>query len=98
VQEAQQRADAVYELVVGRHARAWSRPLRVFSAVALAVLQLGTVGPSVGDYVVRRRSDGHEVLRLGGDGDGFLDTLDHLRTQLATMTPAEFRAAWGIPA
>ena len=50
-----------------------------------------------GDVVVRRRRDGGLELRVpagGPEAAGVL--LEVMRSQLATLTPEEFREGWGI--
>lgn len=50
-----------------------------------------------GDIVVRRRSDGVEELRVPVPAaDDAPVLLDVLREQLQSLSPDEFRAAWGI--
>lgn len=52
---------------------------------------------SVGDVVVRQRADGMEVLRVpAGPPDEAAQVLEHLREQLATLSPGEFRERWGL--
>lgn len=85
-----------YELVVAPE-RGWTRPLRVIGRLAVAAVALDDpVGATVGDYVVLRRADGQEILRVAGDHEGERATYDHLAGQLATLTVPEFREAWGI--
>lgn len=54
---------------------------------------------SVGDVVVRLVADGSVELRVpGGPAEEAAITLDHVREQLATLTPEEFRRTWDIDA
>ena len=49
------------------------------------------------DIVVRRRSDGVEELRVPVPvADDAPTLLDLVREQLDSLSPDEFRAAWGI--
>lgn len=50
------------------------------------------------DIVVRRRSDGVEELRVPVPAaDDAPVLLDVVREQLESLSPDEFRAAWGLP-
>ncbi|MBF9133719.1 hypothetical protein I0C86_33010 [Plantactinospora sp. S1510] len=68
-------------------------------AATLTELSFGLLPkPSLDDIVVTRRDDGEVLLRTAagpmGDAD---DLLAHVRTQLATLSPADFVAQWGLP-
>lgn len=67
-------------------------------AAALAHQLVGdALHPSAGDLVVRRRSDDAEVMRIdAGDGEQAAYLMDHVRTQLAELTPAQFEEAWTL--
>ncbi len=91
-------AGEVYVVALEAHERRrWRRA--VVSAWALAsAATLGYLdGPSVGEYVVRRRSDGTEAFRVeaGADEEAAL-TLQALEEQLAGCPVAEFEERWGI--
>lgn len=52
---------------------------------------------SAGDVVVRRRSDDAEELRIfAGPPQSAAPMLNRLAEDLASMSPEEFRTAWGI--
>lgn len=67
-------------------------------AAALAHQLVGdSLHPSAGDLVVRRRADESEVMRLdAGDGEQAAYLVDHVKTQLAELTAAEFEDAWTL--
>ena len=76
------------------------RGLRVFVA---AVWQAVTLADTIsgndasgagGAYVVTRRSDGSEVVRVDVTHDEIGATRLHLEAQLAELTPEEFAATW----
>ena len=76
------------------------RGLRVFVA---AVWQAVTLADTIsgndasgagGAYVVTRRSDGSEVVRVDVTHDEIGTTRLHLEAQLAELTPEEFAATW----
>lgn len=55
------------------------------------------VGPSVGEAVVRRRADRCSVTRIdAGTEEEAALLLGHVRDQLATLTPEEFRERWNL--
>lgn len=64
----------------------------------LAELFWGIIsGPSVHDVVVTRLDDGREVLRVpAGEPMVAGDLLQSVRTELATLSPEEFLAAWDV--
>lgn len=75
--------------------------LRRAAVLAADLVASATVGmlelSSLGEVVVRRRTDDLEVLRVtAGPPDEATQLLAHIEEQLATMSPAEFRATWGI--
>lgn len=77
----------------GRLRRAAVQAADLVAAATVGLLELS----SVGDVVVRRRSDDLEVLRVpAGPPDEAAQTLAHVGEQLDTLPPAEFRDAWGI--
>ncbi len=52
---------------------------------------------SVGQVVVRRRSDDHVELRIPvGGGEQAASLLALISDQLTYLSPAEFREAWGV--
>ncbi|MCD4535953.1 hypothetical protein LRP67_17835 [Nocardioides sp. cx-169] len=65
--------------------------------VVASVLSAPSELSSAGDVVVRRRADGVEVLRVPvGPPEEAAQISAHVEQQLAGMSPAEFRATWGI--
>lgn len=51
--------------------------------------------PSVGDWVVRHRGDGHELFRVdAGDEEEAAVLRAELDRQLAELTPDEFAVRW----
>lgn len=85
-----------YELTLEPHER---RGLRRLGAVLWAMASSVTLGflgmPSVGEYVVRRRADGTELLRIDAESDETTAFVrEHIVDQLGRMTPEEFEAAW----
>lgn len=94
-----ERAGDVLEL---RYEPRDERGLRVF---ARAILQAVTLADTIsgndtsgagGAYVVTRRADGSEVVRVDVTHDEIGATRLHLEQQLADLTPEEFEAAWGV--
>ena len=78
------------------------RGLRVFVA---AVWQAVTLADTIsgndatgagGAYVVTRRSDASEVVRVDVTHDEIGATRLHLERQLADLTPEEFEETWGV--
>ncbi|HYH72080.1 MAG TPA: hypothetical protein VD764_02605 [Nocardioides sp.] len=78
------------------------RGLRVFAA---AVWQAVTLADTIsgndatgagGAYVVTRRSDASEVVRVDVTHDEIGATRLHLERQLADLTPEEFEETWGV--
>lgn len=50
---------------------------------------------SAGEVVVRRRADAVELVRIpAGPPEEAAQVLAHVREQLETLSPAEFRDAW----
>ena len=95
---AGQRAGDVLDLRFEPRER---RGLRVFVA---AVWQAVTLADTIsgndatgagGAYVVTRRADGSEVVRVDVTHDEIGVTRAHLEGQLAELTPAEFEETWG---
>jgi hypothetical protein len=84
------------ELVAYTGPRALRR-LALTVAMALAAVVINDLGgPSVGQLVVRRR-DGTEVLRIdAGNEEEAALLVGHVREQLATLSPDEFRERWDI--
>lgn len=77
-----------------------SLPRRLGAAAgALVAAAFGDAGEviSAGDVVVRRRSDGVEVLRVpGGPSEELAWTLQSVREQLENLSPDAFREAWDL--
>jgi hypothetical protein len=77
------------------------RGLRLFAAAVWQAITLADTVPgndatgAGGTYVVRRRADGAEVLRVEVTHDEIGATREHLEQQLAALTPHEFGATWG---
>lgn len=68
--------------------------LDLWCAMSGGLLELS----SVGDVVVRRRTDDVEVLRMAsGPPEQAAQTLNYVLEQLRELTPADFRSAWGVP-
>ena len=99
METAGERAVDVFEL---RFQPSDERGLRVFArAIVQAVTMADTISGndtsgSGGAYVVTRRSDGSEVLRVPVRHDEIGATRLHLERRLAELTPADFEAAWGV--
>lgn len=78
------------------------RGLRVFVAALVQAVTLADTIPgndgtgAGGDYVVTRRSDGSEVVRVDVAHDAIGATRLHLEQQLADLSPEEFEDAWGV--
>ncbi len=94
-----ERAADVFEL---RFQPSDERGLRV---LARAIMQAVTIADTIsgndtsgagGAYVVTRRADGTEVLRVPVTHDEIGATRLHLEGRLAELTPAELEAAWGV--
>ncbi len=91
-------ADEVYRSsleppVRGRAGRVVCSALDLWCAMTGGLLEL----TSSADVVVRRRSDDVEELRVaGGAPTVSLSLLEQVRSDLLGMSPAEFRAEWGI--
>ncbi len=90
------RADAF--LSAALEARGGGRGLRAVRLIGAIVAQvaLGLLpSPALHDVVVRRRSDGEEVLRVtSGDPLQAGDMLAHVRTRLAELDEEAFLAEW----
>ena len=94
-----ERAGDVFDL---RFEPREQRGLRVFAA---AVWQAVTLADTIsgndatgagGAYVLTRRADGAEVLRVDVTHDEIGATRLHLDRQLAELTPEELEDAWGV--
>ncbi|GAB2870110.1 hypothetical protein [Nocardioides pacificus] len=92
------RAGALYEVSLETHERRGLRRLRTLAWVAASTLTMGFFGfPSVGELVVRRRSDRAEVLRTDAEAEeSAAQLLEHVHEQLRRLSPVEFRERWGI--
>jgi len=90
------RAEAL--LSAALEARGGGRGLRAARLIGAVVAQiaLGLLpSPALHDVVVRRRSDGEEVLRVtSGDPLQAGDMLAHVRTRLAELDEEAFLAEW----
>jgi len=92
-----ERAGDVYDL---RFEPREERGLKVFvravwQAVTLADTVPGNDGTGAGgSYVVSRRADGSEVIRVDVGHDEIGPTRLHLEAQLAELTPEQFTATW----
>ncbi len=74
------------------------RRLALAAWVMVSTVVTGDVsGTSVGEVVVRRRSDGQEMMRVdaGAEEEAAL-LVSHVREQLATLTPEEFCERWDV--
>lgn len=93
-------AGEIYTVTLERHQRQGPRRLAVVAWAALSLASLGYLeGPSVGQYVVRRRSDDLEVLRVeAGADEEAAATRQGLDEQLATLSVEEFHETWSIAA
>lgn len=61
--------------------------------VSLGAVDVGA--PSVGDLVVRHRTDGREFLRIdAGSAEEAGPLLGYVREQLATLPAEEFKQRW----
>lgn len=77
----------------GRLRRAVVAAVDLVAAATVGLLELS----SAGEVVVRRRADGAEVLRVpAGPAEEAAQLLTHVREQLRTLSPADFRDAWGL--
>ncbi len=91
-------ADEVYTAGLEPHPRSTSRrvldtALDLWCASFGGLLELS----GVADVVVRRRHDGGEELRLyAGPAQHAVLVLAETTEDLATCSPEEFRAAWGL--
>jgi hypothetical protein len=91
-------ADEVYASLLEPHPVArWRRvvgaALDLWCATSGGLLELS----SSGDIVVRRRSDGVEELRIwAGPPQSAAHLLQSVSVDLASLSPEEFRTAWGI--
>ena len=91
-------ASEVYWLLFEPHPRRRARRvvaavLDLWCATSGGMLEL----TSVGDMVVRRRHDGAEELRIyAGPPSVAAPMLHQVTDDLATLSPEEFREAWGI--
>lgn len=91
-------ADEVFEVTLEAHERQGLRRLGTLLWLAFSTLTGGFVGfPSIGELVVRRRSDLAEALRMDAESEeSAAQLLEHVREQLRTLSPAEFGERWGI--
>ena len=93
-------AGEIYTVTLERHVRQGPRRVATAAWALLDAVSMHFVGgPSVGEWVVRRRADGGEVLRVeaGGDEEAAA-TRVALDDQLATLSVEEFHEAWSIAA
>lgn len=91
-------ARATFVLSLERHQHQGWRRLRLLTWSALALVSLGAVDtPSVGEFVVRRRADGAEVLRMDAESQEETSILQHeLESQLDTLTAGAFAERWSF--
>ncbi|TCI95903.1 hypothetical protein [Aeromicrobium sp. IC_218] len=91
-------AHDVFALSLERHEHQGLRKLRLLAWSALALVSLGAVDtPSVGEFVLRRRSDGAEVLRMDAESQEETSILQHeLESQLRTLTAFAFAERWSF--
>lgn len=93
-------AGDVYVVGLERHESHRWRRLAVGAWALASAATLGYLdAPSVGQWVVRRRDDGTEVLRVeaGGEEEAAI-TRQALDDQLATLPVEEFHDRWGLGA
>lgn len=90
-------AGEAYDVALVEHRRRGVRRLAV-AGWALSATVAGWIdGPSVGEVVIRRRTDGAELHRTdAGDAEACALLLEHLRDQLATLSVTEFEEAWAL--
>ncbi|WP_019143458.1 hypothetical protein [Aeromicrobium massiliense] len=88
----------VFVLSLERHAHQGWRRLRLLAWSALALVSLGAVDtPSVGEFVLRRRADGVEVLRMDAESQEETSILQHeLESQLDTLTAGALAERWSF--
>lgn len=91
-------AGEIYTMSLEPHQRQGVRRVAAGAWVVLGIASLGHVsGPSAGEYVVRRRSDDVEVLRVeAGADEEAAATRRHLEEQLASLSVEEFHEVWSI--
>lgn len=75
------------------------RRVLVWAGSLLAAAAFGLVhGPSLHQVVLRRRSDGAEILRLNVDDGTEADSLmEEVQEDLARLTVEEFSLEWNLP-
>jgi hypothetical protein len=91
-------AGEVYVVALEAHERRrWRRAVVSAWTLATAATMGYLDGPSVGQWVVRRRADGTEAFRVeaGAEEEAAL-TLQALQEQLAGCPVEEFEKRWGI--
>ncbi|WP_193612332.1 hypothetical protein [Nocardioides lijunqiniae] len=88
----------VYTRALEPHRRGRLRRTAVVAADIVASSLGGLLElSSAGEVVVRRRADDREVLRVpAGPPEEAAQLVAHVEEQLTSMSPAEFREAWGI--
>ncbi|PKH41785.1 hypothetical protein SAMN05192575_10979 [Nocardioides alpinus] len=92
-----ERAGDVLELRFEPHER---RGLRLLAAALWQAVTLADTVPgndasgAGGTYVVTRRGDGEELVRVDITHEEIGSMRAHLELQLAELTPDEFAAAW----
>ncbi len=91
-------AHEAFALSLERHAAQGWRRLRLLAWSLLALVSWGAVDtPSVGEFVLRRRSDGVEVLRMDAESQEETAVLQaELERQLAELTAGELAQRWAF--
>lgn len=95
----QRSAGDVFELALVRHERRGRRWLGVLGDLIGSVLWTSGGIASVGEYVVRRKATGEEILRTdAGSGEETAALRLHLQRQLDELSEDEFlRTTWAVP-
>ncbi len=89
-------AGEVYDLALAPHERIGLRRVQVAVWALASIATVGALdGPSVGEWVVRRRADGQVLVRVdAGDAEDAAILRSELERQLAELTPEEFTERW----
>ena len=91
-------AGDLYRHRLEAHERGRLRRAAVLAADLVASATVGLLElSSAGEVVVRCREDDLEVLRVpAGPPEEAAQLMAHVEEQLASLSPVEFREAWGI--
>ncbi|WP_052336581.1 hypothetical protein [Nocardioides alkalitolerans] len=90
-------AAEVYTLELVAVRRPWWRRVTFAVGVLIGGLLNGTVLPSRGDIVVRRKDDGSEVLRMDAGADPEAERLlQHVHDHLHHLDVRTFHESWGV--